>query len=70
MNITREMFVDTKEISVDYSYLQPRIQMMNRSRIVFTVDCASKEAAKRLHSELTLAWLNVKKEEYDEETRN
>ena len=61
MDITEEMFLDTKEISIDLTYLQPRIVMMDGKREVICVNCKDKGSAFELFGQLMEKWNEVKR---------
>jgi len=65
MELTRKDFEQCKSISIDNSYVQPKIRMctdMNGKIPIHTIDCNDDESAEELFSQLLDKWQEVKNE--------
>ena len=60
MEITKETFQKTKEISMNFEYLQPKIELRSRDCTLLTIDCKNRAAAMDLYDDLVRAWTEVK----------
>ena len=64
MELDRQDFVNTKEISVDLNYAQPRIRLVDeRKCLIKEIHCNNKEDADILFNQVVSVWSEVKREE-------
>ena len=60
MELTESHFERTTEISIDWSYAQPKIQMKDKKSLVHEFVCPNKEAANELFDQLLGVWNEIK----------
>ncbi len=63
MEITKEDFLAAKSISIDISFVQPKIRMcrdMGNKQLIHVFECNNEEAANELFRQLLNAWKEVR----------
>ena len=61
MELTKQDFRDTTDISVDVTHINPIIELRNNGKLVKKIVCDNEKASDTLFKQLLNAWSEVKR---------